>query len=44
MFSRVILEKDVQDTMRVIRRINENDNEVQVKLDIYGSIDSNYKE
>lgn len=44
MFSRVMPEKGIEDAIRAIRRINEKHDDVIAKLDIYGSIEPDYKE
>lgn len=42
-FSRVMQEKGIEDAINVIRKINEDANEIVYELDIYGPIDKNYE-
>lgn len=42
-FSRVMKEKGIEDAINVVKKINEDANEIVYKLDIYGPIDESYK-
>jgi len=42
-FSRVMSEKGIEDAIEVVSRINSRSNKPHYTLDIYGSIDENYK-
>lgn len=43
-FSRVMKEKGIEDAINVVKQINEEAKKIIYTLDIYGQIDSNYKE
>ena len=43
-FSRVMKEKGIEDAINVVKQINEEANKIIYTLDIYGQIDSNYKD
>lgn len=43
-FSRVMKEKGIEDAIRVVNEINEENQKVIFKLDIFGQIDKNYKD
>lgn len=42
-FSRVMEEKGIEDAIQVVKKINEECNEIIYELDMYGPIDKNYK-
>lgn len=43
-FSRVMKEKGIEEAIEAVRAINENNNRITVRLDIYGQIGSEHKE
>lgn len=43
-FSRVMKEKGIEDAIEVVKQINEENNEVIYKLDIYGPIEKSYSQ
>ena len=43
-FSRVMKQKGIEDAINVVKQINKEANKIIYTLDIYGQIDSNYKE